>query len=66
MTTVIFVDSRMRTSGASDSDFEIELKESIHLNHARLRVVHLTFADSFLTTDAGSHLYFSNGSGGLD
>ena len=26
---------------------------------------HLTFTDSFLTTDAGSNLYFSNGAGGL-
>ena len=65
MTTVIFVDSRSRTSGASDSNFEIELRETIHLNNARVRVDHLTFIDSFLTTDAGSNLYFSNGAGGL-
>jgi len=65
MTTVIFVDSRMRTAGA-DSDFEIDLRESIHLSNARLRVDKITFSDSFLTTDAGSHLFFSNGSGGIN
>jgi hypothetical protein len=64
MTTVIFVDSRMRTIG-SDSDFEIDLRESVHLSNARLRVDKLTFTDSFLTTDAGAHLYFSNGAGGI-
>ena len=65
MTMVIFVDSRMRTNGGSDSDFEIELRETIHLNNARVRVDHLTFTDSFLTTDATSNLYLSNGAGGL-
>ena len=64
MTTVIFVDSRMRTIG-TDSDFEIDLRESVHLSNARLRVDKLTFTDSFLTTDAGAHLYFSNGAGGI-
>ena len=64
MTTVIHVDSRMRTSG-TDSDFEVDLRESVHLSNARLRVDKLTFTDSFLTTDAGAHLYFSDGSGGI-
>ena len=64
MTTVIFADSRMRTSG-TDSDFEVDLRETIHLSNARLRVDKLTFTDSFLTTDAGAHLYFSNGAGGI-
>ena len=64
MTTVIFVDSRMRTTG-TDSDFEVDLRESVHLSNARLRVDKLTFTDSFLTTDAGAHLYFSNGAGGI-
>jgi hypothetical protein len=62
MTTVIFVDSRMRTTG-TDSDFEVDLRESVHLSNARLRVDKLTFTDSFLTTDAGAHLYFSDGAG---
>jgi hypothetical protein len=64
MTTVIFADSRMRTSG-TDSDFEVDLRETIHLSNARLRVDKLTFTDSFLTTDAGAHLYFQNGANGI-
>ena len=54
----------MRTSG-TDSDFEVDLRETIHLSNARLRVVKLTFTDSFLTTDAGAHLYFQNGANGI-
>ena len=64
MTTALFVDSRMRTAG-TDSDFEFDLRESIQFSNARLRVDNITFTDSFLTTDAGSHLYFSDGSSGL-
>ena len=64
-TAVVWVDSRRRASGASDSDFEVGLRETIHMSNARLRVDKVTFTDSFLTTDAGSNLYFSNGSGGL-
>ena len=62
MTTVIFTDSRMRTIG-TDSDFEVDLRETIHLSNARLRVDKLTFTDSFLTTDAGANLYFASGAG---
>ena len=58
MTQVIWVDSRMRTSGG-DSDFEVSLRESVHLSDARVRVDKLTFSDSFYTTDAGAHLYFA-------
>jgi hypothetical protein len=64
-TAVVWVDSRRRSSGTSDSDFEVGLRETIHMHNARLRVDKVTFTDSFLTTDAGSHLYFSNGSGGM-
>ena len=35
------------------------------MSNARLRVDKVTFTDSFLTTDAGRNLYFSDGSGGL-
>ena len=52
MTQVIWVDSRMRVSG-TDSDFEVSLRESVHLSDARVRVDNMTFVDSFLTTDAG-------------
>ena len=65
MTTAIFVDSRLRTSG-TDSDFEFGLRESIHLSNARLRVDKVTFKDSFLTTDAGSNLYFRDSGEGID
>ena len=57
MTQVIWVDSRMRVSG-TDSDFEVALRESVHLSDARVRVDKLTFVDSFFTTDAGQYLYF--------
>ena len=58
MTQVIWVDSRMLTSG-TDSDFEVSLRESVHLSDARVRVDKLTFSDSFYTTDAGANLYFA-------
>ena len=58
MTQVIWVDSRMRTSG-TDSDFEISLRETVHLSDTRVRVDKLTFSDSFYTTDAGANLYFA-------
>ena len=64
-TAVVWIDSRCRASGASDSDFEVSLRETVHMSNARLRVDKISFTDSFLTTDAGSHLYFSNGAGGI-
>ena len=57
MTQVIWIDSRMLTSG-TDSDFEVSLRESVHLSDARVRVDKLTFSDSFYSTDAGANLYF--------
>ena len=54
----------MRTSG-TDSDFEVSLRESVHLSDARVRVDKLNFTDSFLTTDAGRHLYFRAEGGGF-
>ena len=62
-TAVVWIDSRCRASGASDSDFEVSLRETVHMSNARLNKI--SFTDSFLTTDAGSHLYFSNGAGGI-
>ncbi len=64
-TAVVWVDSRRRSSGASDSDFEVTLRETIPMSNARLRTDKITFTDCFLTTDAGSHLYFSDGAGGI-
>ena len=64
MTQVIWVDSRMRTSG-TDSDFEISLRETMHLSDTRVRVDKLTFSDSFYTTDAGQTLCFAAPGGGF-
>lgn len=59
-----YVDSRLRSSG-TDSDFEITLRESVHLDGHRLRVDHCRFVDSFFTTDLGKYVYYKDGSGGL-
>ena len=61
----MWIDSRCHASGGSDSDFEVSLRETIHMSNARLRIDKVSFTDSFLTTNAGSYLYFSNGSGGI-
>ena len=63
-TAVVWVDSRRRASRASDSDFEVGLRETIHMSNARLRIDKVTFTDSFLATAEGGHLFFSEGSGG--
>ena len=48
--TTIYVDSRKRVAG-SDSDFEVDLGESLHLqSDARLAVYKIRLADSFLST----------------
>ena len=64
-TAVVWNDGRCRASGASDSDFEVSLRETVHMSNARLRIDKISFTDSFLTTDAGSYLHFSNGAGGI-
>ena len=61
---MIWVASRMRTSG-TDSDFEVSLRESIHLSDARVRMDALSFVNSFLTTDAGSWFYTAALEGGF-
>ena len=65
MTTTLFVDSRLRAGGI-DSAFEVDLRETVHLSNSRMRVDKINFTDSFLTTDAGACLYFSDGAGGID
>ena len=65
MTQIIWVDSRMRISGGTDNDFEVSLRESIHLSDTRIRLENLTFVNGFLTTDAGRHLYFLAMEGGF-
>ena len=59
--TTIYVDSRKRVAG-SDSDFEVDLGESLHLqSDARLAVYKIRIADSFLSTDRGRYLYWVGG-----
>ena len=56
--TTIYVDSRKRVAG-SDSDFEVDLGESLHLqSDARLAVYKIRIANSFLSTDRGRYLYW--------
>ena len=64
MSQVISVESRMRVSG-TDSDFEVALRESVHLSDARVRVDKLTFVDSYFPTDAGQYLYSGAANNGL-
>ena len=53
--TTIYVDSRKRVAG-SDSDFEVDLGELLHLqSDARLAVYKIRLADSFLSTDRGRY-----------
>ena len=55
------MDSRKRVAG-SDSDFEVDLGESLHLqSDARLAVYKIRLADSFLSTDRGRYLYWVDG-----
>ena len=55
--TAIYVDSRLRASG-TDSNFEILLRETVHLESARVRVDNIRFVDSFFTTDLGKYVYY--------
>ncbi len=64
MTQAIWVDSRMRVFG-TDSDFEVSLRESVHLSDTRVSVDKLSFVDSFFKTDEGRHLYFLAMEGGF-
>ena len=55
--TTIYVDSRKRVAG-SDSDFEVDLGESLHLqSDTQLAVYKIRLADSFLSTDRGRYLW---------
>ena len=50
------MDSRKRVAG-SDSDFEVDLGESLHLQ-SDAAVYKIRLADSFLSTDRGRYLYW--------
>ena len=55
--TTIYVDSRNKVAG-SDSDFEVDLGESLHLQSDARLAVYKILADSFLSTDRGRYLYW--------
>ena len=56
--TTIWVDSRKRVAG-TDSDFEFDVGETVHLQgSARLGVFKIRVADTFLSTDRGTYLYW--------
>ena len=63
--SVIYVDSRMKTSGLSDSSFSIDLRESVQLSDSTMRVDNIRLTNSFLTTDLGKYIYYKDGNGGL-
>ena len=60
MQSVVYVDSRLRTGG-SDTNFTIELRESLQLSDHGVRVDNLRITNSFLTTDTGRNIYYKNG-----
>ena len=64
MQSVLYVDSRTRTEG-TDSSFQIDLQESKHLDSHGMRLDKIRFVNTFFTTDLGAHLYYADGSGGL-
>ena len=56
--TSVWVDSRKRVAG-TDSDFEFDVGETVHLQgSARLGVFKIRVADTFLSTDRGTYLYW--------
>ena len=56
--TSIWVDSRKRVAG-TDADFEFDVGQTVHLQgSAKLSVFKIRVADTFLSTDRGSYLYW--------
>ena len=56
--TTIWIDSRKRVAGR-DEDFEFDIGETVHLpGSARLGVFKIRVADTFLSTDRGTYLYW--------
>ncbi|CAE7381591.1 unnamed protein product, partial [Symbiodinium microadriaticum] len=54
------LDSRRRVAG-TDSDFEFDVGETVHLQgSARLGVFKIRVADTFLSTDRGTYLYWKD------
>ncbi|CAE7357566.1 unnamed protein product, partial [Symbiodinium pilosum] len=56
--TSIWVDSRKRAAG-TDADFEFDVGQTVHLQgSARLSVFKIRVADTFLSTDRGTYMYW--------
>ena len=56
--TTIWIDSRKHVAGR-DEDFEFDIGETVHLQgSARLGVFKIRVADTFLSTDRGTYLYW--------
>ena len=61
MQSVLYVDSRARTGGTTDSSFSVDLRSSLHLTDHGMRVDNIHFVNSFLTTDRGHYVFYKNG-----
>ena len=58
--TTIWIDSRKRAAGR-DEDFEFDIGETVHLQgSARLGVFKIRVADTFLSTNRGTYLYWKD------
>ena len=56
--TSIWVDSRLRVGG-TDADFEFDIGQTVHLQgSAHLSVFKIRVADTFLSTDRGTYMYW--------
>ncbi len=62
MQSVLYVDSRLR-AGGTDSDFTVQLRETLQLQDQGVRVDKLRVTNSFMTTDLGRHINFKDGVG---
>ena len=56
MPHVIYVDSAFRKRGA-DSDFQIQLEETLNVEDARMRIDKISFVDTFYTVTNGVNQY---------
>ena len=63
MQSVLYIDSRK--GQGTHSSFQIDLQESRHLDSHGMRLDKIRFVNTFFTTDLGAHLYYKDGSGGL-
>ena len=64
MQSVLYIDSRVRSQG-SHSSFTTSLLSSMHLDSHGMRLDKIWFVNTFFTTDLGRHLYYGDGSGGI-